>query len=93
LARRHRGHTRGMPAAPDGPCALQREGLPPELAAQIVQQFRDEHAERFLLAFVHGYLGDPDLWAVRTEAEKRLVLTTLNIVECLAFVGPAATAR
>ncbi|MBV8502410.1 MAG: hypothetical protein JO006_11915 [Paucibacter sp.] len=69
------------------------EGLPPELVAQTVQQFCDEHAERYLLAFVYGYLGDHDLWAVRTEAEKYLVLATLNLVECIAFVGSAAAAR
>ncbi len=69
------------------------EGLPPELVAKIVQQYCDEHAERFLLAFVYGYLGDHDLWAVRTEAEKYLVLATLNLVECIAFVGSTAAAR
>jgi hypothetical protein len=69
------------------------EGLPPELVAQIVQQFCDEHAERYLLAFVYGYLGDHDLWAVRTEAEKYLVLATLNLVECIAFVGSVSAAK
>lgn len=69
------------------------EGLPPELVAQIVQQFCDEHAERYMLAFVYGYLGDHDLLAVRTEAEKYLLLATLNLVECVAFVGSVATAR
>jgi len=69
------------------------EGLPPELVAQVVQQFCDEHAERNLLAFAYGYLGDHDLWAVRTEAEKYLVLATLNLVECVTFVGSAAAAR
>jgi hypothetical protein len=69
------------------------EGLPPELVAQIVQQFCDEHPERNLLAFAYGYLGDHDLWAVRTEAEKYLVLASLNLVECVAFVGSTTTAR
>ena len=59
----------------------------------IVQQFCNEHAERNPLAFVYGYLGDHDLWAVRTEAEKYLVLATLNLVECIAFVGSAAAAK
>ena len=63
------------------------------MVAKIVQQYCDEHAERFLLAFVYGYLGDHDLWAVRTEAEKYLVLATLNLVECIAFVGSTAAAR
>lgn len=56
----------------------------------------DAHVHRnthFLLAFVYGYLGDHDLWAVRTEAEKYLVLATLNLVECIAFVGSAAASK
>jgi hypothetical protein len=31
------------------------EGLPEHLADQMVQQFCDEHRERYLLAFVYGY--------------------------------------
>ncbi len=67
------------------------EGLPGELASQVVQQFCDEHPERYLLAFVYGYLGEQDLLAVRTETEKYLLLGALNLVECVAFVGAAAT--
>lgn len=63
------------------------EGLPKQLAAQVVKQFCDEHAERFLLAFAYGYLGDHDLLKVRTDAEKFLLLAALNLVECVAFVG------
>ena len=43
--------------------------------------------ERYLLAFVYGWLGDHDLMAVRTEAEKYLMMGALNLVECVAFVG------
>ena len=42
---------------------------------------------RYLLAFVYGYLGEHDLMAVRTEAEKYLMMGALNLVECVAFVG------
>jgi hypothetical protein len=66
------------------------EGLPGDLATKVVQQFCDEHPERYLLAFVYGYLGDHDLLAVRTEAEKFLLLGALNLVECVAFVGSAS---
>jgi hypothetical protein len=31
-------------------------------------------------------LGDHDLMAVRTEAEKYLMMGALNLVECVAFV-------
>ena len=63
------------------------EGLPGDLADKVVQQFCDEHPERYLLAFVYGYLGEHDLLRVRTDAEKFLLLAALNLVECVAFVG------
>lgn len=63
------------------------EGLPQELANKVVQQFHTEHAERYLLAFVYGWLEEHDLMSVRTEAEKYLMLAALNLVECVAFVG------
>jgi hypothetical protein len=63
------------------------EGLPGDLVDKIVRQFCDEHPERYLLAFVYGYLGDHDLMQVRTDAEKYLMLAALNLVECLADVG------
>ena len=63
------------------------EELPRELADQLVQQFCDEHPERYLLAFVYGYLGDHNLLRVRTEAEKYLLMAALNLAECVAMVG------
>ena len=63
------------------------EGLPADLVNKVVQQFCDEHPERYLLAFVYGYLGDHDLLSARTEAEKYLLLGALNLAECVAFVG------
>lgn len=63
------------------------EGLPGGLANQVVQQFCDENLERYVLAFVYGYLGDHDLMRVRTDAEKYLLLAALNLAECLADVG------
>jgi hypothetical protein len=69
------------------------DGLPQELANKVVEQFHAEHAERYLLAFVYGWLGDNDLMGVRTEAEKYLMLGALNLVECVAFVGAAKTTR
>lgn len=73
--------------------ALFNEGVPEDLATKVVEQFHYEHAERYLLAFVYGYLGDHDLMDVRTEAEKYLMLGALNLVECLAFVGAVKPSR
>lgn len=67
------------------------EGLPKHLADQMVQQFCDEHRQRYLLAFVYGYVGDHDLMQVRTDAEKYLMLAVLNLVEFLAEMGPRAS--
>lgn len=69
------------------------DGLPQELADKLVEQFHNEHVERYLLAFVYGYLGEHDLMAVRTEAEKYLMLGALNLVECVAFVGAIRPSR
>jgi len=69
------------------------EGVPADLANKVVQQFCDEHPERYLLAFVYGYLADHDLLAVRTDPEKFLMLGALNLVECVAFVSPATAPR
>jgi hypothetical protein len=63
------------------------DGLPQELANKPVEEFHNEHAERYLLAFVYGNLREHDLMAVRTEAEKYLMMAALNLVECVAFVG------
>lgn len=63
------------------------EGVPEDLATKVVEQFHTEHTERYLLAFVYGWLGEHDLMGVRTEAEKYLMLGALNLVECVAFVG------
>jgi hypothetical protein len=63
------------------------EGLPSDLANQVVEQFCDEHPERYLLAFVYGYLGEHDLLRVRTDAEKYLLMAALNLVECVALAG------
>ncbi len=68
------------------------EGLPSELAQQMIQQFCEEHPERHLLAFVYGYLGEQDLLRVRTDAEKYLVMAALNLPECIGGVGAKTSA-
>jgi len=63
------------------------EGVPPDLVEQMITRFCADHPERYLLAFVYGYLGEHDLLRVRTDAEKFLLLAALNLVECVAYVG------
>ena len=64
------------------------EGLSPELMRQAAQQRVGGHAQRYLLAFVHGYLRDHELLAVRSDAEKYLLLAAFNLVECIAATAP-----
>lgn len=64
------------------------EGLSPELMRQAAQQRVGGHAQRYLLAFVHGYLRDHELQAVRSDAEKYLLLAAFNLVECIAATAP-----
>lgn len=66
------------------------EGLPAELQQRSMQQYIKEHREKYLLAFAWGHSRDNDLLGARTEAEKFLLLATLNLVECIAFAGAQA---
>ena len=63
------------------------EGLGRAALQRSTQQYIDEQREPYLLAFAYGHLGENDLLGVRTEAEKSLMLATLNLVECIAFAG------
>ena len=54
---------------------------------QSTKQYIDEHREPYLLAFAYGHLGENDLLGVKTEAEKSLLLATLNLVECIASMA------
>lgn len=69
------------------------ESLSPELRAQAEEQRTAGHRQRNLLAFVYGYLGEHDLLSVRSEAEKYLLLASLNLVECVAATAPEDAAR
>lgn len=66
------------------------EGLPAQLLQQSMQQYINEHSERYLLAFAYGHLRDNDLLGAGTEAEKFLLLATPNLVECIVSAGAQA---
>lgn len=50
----------------------------------MITQFHTERAERYLLAYVYGYLGEHDPLKVRSDAEKSFLLAALNFSECIA---------
>jgi hypothetical protein len=90
------GHTWAVISEDTQEACLQRltgrvrfaEGLTSDFLQQSTQQYIDEHGERYLLAFAYGHLRENDLAGSRTEAEKYLLLATLNLVECIAASAP-----
>lgn len=69
------------------------EGAPSGIVEQMITKSCVDRPERYLLAFVYGYLGQHDPLRVRTDAEKFLLLAALNLVECVAYVGAQLQAR
>jgi hypothetical protein len=63
------------------------EGVPPEFVEQMITKFCVDHPERYLLAFVYGYLGEHDLLRVRTDAEKFLILVASTSWSALPTSG------
>lgn len=62
------------------------EGLSSKMSAKATKQQIDEHDEKYLLAIVMAELKEHNLEAVKTEAEKYILLTALNLVETIAYV-------
>ena len=69
-----------------------RQGQPSHLADQVIEQYLDEHRERYLLAFAYGHLGEHDALGARTDAQKYILLAAFNLVECIAEVGAQSPA-
>jgi len=67
------------------------EGLSPPLQAHAVADAVGDYPEQQLLAYVLGKLKESDLLAIKTEAEKMLMLVALNLVECIAETAPRAS--
>jgi hypothetical protein len=55
---------------------------------RAVQDQIEEHGEPQLLAHEYGQLRENGLLAIRTDAEKYLVLAALNLVDCVAATAP-----
>jgi hypothetical protein len=67
------------------------EGLTPQLQARATADAVGDHAEQQLLAYVFGKFNENGLLGVKTEAEKMLMLTALNLVECIAETASPMT--
>jgi hypothetical protein len=64
------------------------EGLPVALQQRAMQDQIEEQGEPQLLAHAYGQLRENGLLAIRTAAEKYLVLAALNLVNCVAVTAP-----
>jgi hypothetical protein len=62
------------------------ECLPAETAALAVQGQVGTHPEKYMLALAYGMLAEKGLAGATTEAEKYLLMATLNIAETIARV-------
>ena len=63
------------------------EGQTRRALKRSIQQYIAAHSEPYLLAFAYGHLGENDLLTARTDAEQSLLLSTLNLVESIAFAA------
>lgn len=76
-------------------CARARftEGLSAQQQHKVVADFIAAHSEPQLLAYAYGKLGEYGWLRVNSELEKYLVLSTLNIAECIADTAPKTGTR
>ncbi len=66
------------------------DGLAPPDQQRAVEEGIAAHPEKQMLALVLGKMNEHDLLGIHTEVEKMLVLTALNLVECIAEAAPGA---
>jgi hypothetical protein len=64
------------------------EGLTQQQQAQATSDAIANHPEQQLLAYVFGQFREHGLLGIETETEKMLMLTALNLVECIAETAP-----
>lgn len=63
------------------------EGLSSEMRVKAIESQIKDHGEPFLLALVLSELQAHNLAEVKTELEKRLLISVLNLVESIAYVA------
>jgi hypothetical protein len=64
------------------------EGLTPEQQTQAKVDAVAGHPEKQLLADVFGKFQEHGLLGIKTETEKMMMLTALNLVECIGETAP-----
>lgn len=69
------------------------EGLTPQQQTQAIRDAITDHPEQQMLAYVFGKFGEHGLLGIETETEKMLMLTRLNLVECIAQTAPKTKNR
>lgn len=69
------------------------EGLTPHQQTQASRNAIADHPEQQMLAYVFGKFGQHGLLGIETETQKMLMLTALNLVECIAQTAPKTKNR
>ena len=69
------------------------EGLTPQQEAQATADAIADHPEQPLLAYTFGKFREHGLLGIETETQKMMMLTALNLVECIALTAPKGKSR
>ncbi len=64
------------------------ERLPSSRRQQGTDKAIADHRERELLAYAYGKLREHGFLGIGAQAEKTIILTSINLVECVAAVAP-----
>jgi hypothetical protein len=69
------------------------KGLTPKQQTEATVDAVAGHPEKQLLAYVFGEFKEHELLGIKTETEKMMMLSALNLVECVAETAPRASSR
>jgi hypothetical protein len=69
------------------------EKLTPRRHHQASPDSIADHTEKQILAYALGKLKEHGLDAIKTEAEKMIMLAAMNLVECIALTAPTTKGR
>ena len=63
------------------------EDIPADLRDEAFTQQAADYPERYLLAYALGHLRQHGISAVNSDIEKQVLLSSLGIVECVAYTA------